>query len=319
MSLLVLYLSASAVPTPAPTPTCAHPPCIHSTCTTWTEPPKPGAACKDCPNIVFSLTDDQDAVIGGWDPMKQTQKLLQNDANGAFLINWRIHTPICSPSRSQTVSGRYFHNIKSMLEVPPAKLQGAATGHIDGTLYRNDSFGVHLRAAKGYNVGMFGKSNFNTCDGFDRWFQAARCGYGGGYQDNESPSFHYKASKDEYATDLLLRKSIEWIRRDNISGASSGGRPWFLYFAPHCPHTPAVPAIKYENACVNVTSPRIPSYNWTNDGFHELVARQPPLTHDDEILIDDLARRRCQTLMSVDDAHAALVGAVKGLGAWDNT
>ena len=108
--------------------------------------------------------------------MTQTQKLLQNDSSGAWLTNWRIHTPICSPSRSQTVSGRYFHNIKSQLEVPPALLQPAASGHIDGTLYRNDSFGVHLRRAAGYNVGMFGKSNFNTCDGFDRWFQVMACG-----------------------------------------------------------------------------------------------------------------------------------------------
>jgi hypothetical protein len=74
------------------------------------------------------------------------------------------------------VSGRYFHNIKSQLEVPPALLQPAASGHIDGTLYRNDSFGVHLRRAAGYNVGMFGKSNFNTCDGFDRWFQVMDSG-----------------------------------------------------------------------------------------------------------------------------------------------
>jgi hypothetical protein len=85
--------------------------------------------------------------------MTQTKELLQNDANGALLSEYRIHTPICSPSRSETVSGRYFHNIKSLLEVPPAKLQPAATGHVDGTLYRNDSFGVHLRAAKGYQVG----------------------------------------------------------------------------------------------------------------------------------------------------------------------
>ena len=44
---------------------------------------------------------------------------------------------------------------------------------IDGSLYNNDSFGVHLREKKGYNVGIFGKSNFNTCEGFDRWFQGA--------------------------------------------------------------------------------------------------------------------------------------------------
>ena len=285
----------------------------------WVPPPPPGPACKDCPNIIFSLTDDQDVQLGGWEPMVQTRKLLQEDANGAYLTNWRIHTPICSPSRSETVSGRYFHNIKSDLNVPPAKLQGAATGHINGSLYDNDSFGVHLRAKKGYNVGMFGKSNFNTLQGFDRWFQGVNCGYGGRAQDNESPTFHTKVDRSQYFTDVIANKAIEWMKRDNVSGASAGGRPFFVYFAPHCPHTPAHPADKYANACPNVTSPRIPNYNYTNDGFHELVARQPPLSRADEILIDDLARRRCQTLLSVDDANAALVAAVKEIGAWDKT
>ena len=25
----------------------------------WVPPPQPGPACKDCPNIIFALTDDQ--------------------------------------------------------------------------------------------------------------------------------------------------------------------------------------------------------------------------------------------------------------------
>ena len=75
----------------------------------------------------------------------------------------------------------------------------------------------------------------------------------------------------------------------------------------------------YRDECEGVTSPRIPNYNYTAPGFHELVARQPPLTQDDEILIDDLARRRCQCLMSVDDAHAAIVQATKDLGVYENT
>ena len=68
-----------------------------------------------------------------------------------------------------------------------------------------------------------------------------------------------------------------------------------------------------------VTSPRIPSWNYSDPSFHELVARQPPLTADDEVLIDDLARRRCQCLMSVDDAHAAIVQATKELGVFNKT
>jgi arylsulfatase A-like enzyme len=172
--------------------------------------------------------------------MKQTTKLLQK--TGSMLTNWRIHTPICSPSRSETVSGRYFHNIKSTIAVPPPSLLPAATAHINGSLYKNDSFGVHLRGQRGYNVAIFGKSNFNTYEGFDRWFQGACLGYGCSYEDNESPTFHYHSPADEYATALLGNKSIDWLHRDNVSGTTSDSRPFFLYFAPHCPHTPAAPA-----------------------------------------------------------------------------
>jgi hypothetical protein len=133
---------------------------------------------------------------------------------------------------------------------------------------------VHLRAQKGYQVGMFGKSNFNTYEGFDRWFQAAVCGYGGHYEDNESPTFHTAGGPTDYATDFIAEKALEWLKRDNVSGASNGGRPFFIYFAPHCPHTPAIPSIKYNESCVNVTSPRLPNYNFTGPGFHQLVASQ---------------------------------------------
>ena len=156
-------------------------------------------------DIVFSLTDDQDVALGGWNPMKQTQELLQK--SGGLLKNWRIHTPICSPSRSETVSGRYFHNIKSPLPVPPIKLQPAATGHIDGSVYNNQSFAVYLRRDKGYNVGQFGKSNFNTCEGFSRWFQGAFLGYGGGWQDNEAANFSYHGKPTD-CTPSTLKESL---------------------------------------------------------------------------------------------------------------
>eukprot|EP01052_Picozoa_sp_SAG31_P056050 SAG31_NODE_15826_length_736_cov_1.535322_1_plen_135_part_00 len=64
-----------------------------------------GPACKGCPNIILSITDDQDLVLGGWTPMRQTQALVA--ARGATLTQWRIHTPVCSPSRSELVGGSF--------------------------------------------------------------------------------------------------------------------------------------------------------------------------------------------------------------------
>ena len=104
-----------------------------------------------------------------------------------------------------------------------------------------------------------------------------------------------------------------------MTGAAAGGRPFFVYFAPHAPHNPAKPADWYADACTGVASPRTPNYNHTHPSFHELIARQPPLTEADATLIDELARRRCQTLLSVDDAHAAIIATLKELGKFDNS
>ena len=161
---------------------------------------------------------------------------------------------------------------------------------------------------------MFGKSNFNTFQGFDRWFEAAIVGYGGQYQDDESPSGFYRANQTEYATSLMANKTIEWILRDNVSGATSGDRPFFVYFAPHCPHTPATPADWYNETCAGVKAPRQPNYNWSTPLFHDVIAQQPPLTAIDEEHIDLLARSRCQCLLSVDDAYAGISTALDTVG-----
>eukprot|EP01047_Picozoa_sp_COSAG01_P024548 COSAG01_NODE_1520_length_10029_cov_26.551374_14_plen_461_part_00 len=220
-----------------------------------------GPACKGCPNIILSITDDQDLVLGGWEPMRQTQKLVAD--RGATFTQWRIHTPICSPSRSELVSGRYYHNIKSTLAVPvPNRIIYAGTEHVNGTLYKNQSFGVFLRRSKGYQVGLFGKGNFNTYDGFDRWFQGVSFSYGPvKWQDDESPGGVYTQGPDVYPTSLLGNKTVEWISRKSVSGE---GRPFFAYFASHCPHFPATPAHEYEDACPGFTAKKYPNFNHTN-------------------------------------------------------
>ena len=60
------------------------------------------------PNIVLILTDDQDAALGGAEPLEQGRKLLA-DA-GAEFVNAYATTPICCPSRASILTGRYLHN-----------------------------------------------------------------------------------------------------------------------------------------------------------------------------------------------------------------
>ena len=99
------------------------------------------------PNLIFVITDDQDVLLGGLEPMPITRKWLQE--GGATLSNYFVNTPICCPSRSEYVSGKYYHN------------HGAPGGncmHVDAEAA---VFGPHsvfstLQAA-GYATGVFGK------------------------------------------------------------------------------------------------------------------------------------------------------------------
>lgn len=117
-----------------------------------------------------------------------------------------------------------------------------------------------------------------------------------------------------YGTSVIGNKTIEWLR-----AVAGNGRPFAVYFAPHAPHSPSTPSAWYKDACVNVTSPRNPAYNYSTPLFHNLVSRQPPLDDSDATEIDSLARKRCQTLLSVDDTYAELVGVLEELGVANNT
>jgi arylsulfatase A-like enzyme len=62
------------------------------------------------PNIVFIQTDDQDVEIGGLAPMARLRSLV--GAEGASMQHWYVNTPVCCPSRTETLSGRYHHNMR---------------------------------------------------------------------------------------------------------------------------------------------------------------------------------------------------------------
>lgn len=254
--------------------------------------------------------------------MDQTKRLIGD--TGATATAWTIHTPICAPSRSELLSGRYFHNIKNAALSPPGKLCGSgAVGHIDleNKVYPH-TFANSLRIGKGYHTALFGKCMNGGCNNpgsmngaFERWFEGTSY-QGGTYFDNESPGNKFPAGNYSggYGTSVIGNKTVEWLTAINGTG-----RPFFVYFAPHAPHSPATPAAWYKDACPGTASPRTPAYNYTSPLFHNLVARQPALDDDDAIAIDELARRRCQTLLSVDDSYAGIYEAVKALGKLDNT
>jgi hypothetical protein len=66
-------------------------------------------------------------------PMPKTKALMAD--LGATATNFFIHTPICCPSRSELLSGRYFHNIKQV---------GGGCMHVNESKVNGDTFARYV-------------------------------------------------------------------------------------------------------------------------------------------------------------------------------
>ena len=249
--------SAGSLPPPPPTPPAAP------------HLPAAGPPCKDCPNILLMFTDDQDLVLGGWEgPMVQTKKVIGD--RGATATEWRIHTPICAPSRTEMQSGRYYHNIKNDAPTPFWSVTSGAIGHIALDKAWPQMFAKTLREQKGYTSALFGKCMNDDCGAnpqagglnlhhmgaFDKWFEGTDY-QNGEFYDNEAencpgwpwPETQCRTQVNEstvgagYLTSELGNRTIQWIRE-----AASERRPWFVYYATHAPHVSETPLFLFQVA-----------------------------------------------------------------------
>lgn len=288
------------------------------------------------PNMVWFLTDDQDQELGasfpnlgGVTPMPKTKQLMEE--KGASALNWYIHTPICSPSRSELLSGRYLHNIKQA---------GPQPGHLPGSAYCD---GMHVNYSKvnphtfartlseegGYTVGMFGKylnvqPEPYPPPGWDAWL----ANDGGTYI---APTFQtkniaglpdggWKGNSSDYTTAVVGNASIAWIR-----SVAKGDKPFFAYVAPKAAHEPFNPAPWYEDHWDDAWpqhEPRPENWNCSLESrkdHHGNIATTPLITEQAADVISAIFRNRWRTLMSVDDVIADVIRSVDELGLLDST
>jgi arylsulfatase A-like enzyme len=213
-------------------------------------------ACK--PNVLVIVSDDQ-----RWDAMdvmpKTTKWLLQGGTvngqpvtGGTEFQNAYVTTPLCCPSRSSIMTGRYAHNhgVKQNPTVPP----GGAT---DPTITAiQDSTLERYLQGDGYRTGMIGKFLNGWPLNVDPPYFDSSAMVTESYcpfkvKEKGVPTVTHGADPvgtapndycaGEYSTSYMAQKGMDFIQ----DSESDDTRPWYLYIAPHAPHEPPIPESAY--------------------------------------------------------------------------
>jgi len=269
---------------------------------------------KQRPNIIFVMADDLDTVLGSPQVMRKTKRLLQDE--GVTFENAFTTSPICCPSRSSILTGRYSHNH----HVTTNTKNCYGEDWIHGPEKAN--FGKLMQDA-GYKTAYFGKylNNYDgerIPDGWNYWSALVRNSRFYNYTLNVNGKLvkHKNNYKKDYFTDTMTTASLNYFSRMK-RGINSP--PVMMVLSMAAPHGPEDAAPQYQKAFENITAPRFPNFNFTSPDKHWIVRRTPPLDSLRVKFIDTLYRKRLQTLLSVDDAIERLYIMLMKTRQLDNT
>jgi arylsulfatase A-like enzyme len=268
------------------------------------------------PSIILILTDDQPAWM--MDPLPTVRNDLLGD-RGVMFGEATATTPLCAPSRASVLTGQYTHH------------HGVANNYHPYAYWALDdssTVATWLHDA-GYRTGLYGKylngylGNAPRTDytgplpyvppGWDEWHAYTQLRFFDYALVDNTVVVPYGSADGDYATDVLAAKAVDFIR-------SSGNRPFFLYFAPYAPHDPATPAPRHVGRYAGVPPWRPLSYDEADVSDKSGTIRlQPPMPDDLVAYTDALYQNALESLLSVDDAVAAILQAVREMGRDEDT
>ncbi|KAF5284165.1 hypothetical protein FQR65_LT00165 [Abscondita terminalis] len=274
--------------------------------------------CKrERPNIIFILTDDQDLLLQSMVAMPHIRKVIADE--GVTFTNAFVNSPICCPSRSTILTGKYPHNTG----VTNNSISGNCCSHHWQKHHEPHSFPSLLKAKGNYTTFYSGKY-LNTYgnkanggakhvpDGFDWWI---------GLKGN-SKYYNYTLSvngtgrwfSDEYLTDVMKDYALSFLNQRHVYTT-----PFFMMLATPACHSPFTPARRHRRAFLNVKALKTPSFNYSDDNRHWLIRMPPKHLPQDASILDDIQRSRYQTLLAVDEMVYEIVAKLKEMSVLDDT
>lgn len=220
------------------------------------------------------------------------------------LPNAKIVIPVCTPSRTATLTGLF----------PPNN--GVTTNNANAYQFHDLSIGRMMQRA-GYRTAIMGKYlNWWHTDptwmasGWDDW----RVLWGNhvyyDYALNENGVLvEYGSDPEDYLMDVLAGHALDFL--------STAPDPFFLYFPIYTPHGNRTAAPRHLGMHDDVTPARRPNYNdkGTNPPAW-LGAYEPPAAPSS---IDKMHRQAYDCLQALDEAIEAIIDLLDSRGVLDNT
>ena len=280
-------------------------------------------AAQARPNIVVLMTDDQ--TFDSMSVLPKTRDLI-GDQGATFTRSFANYS-LCCPSRSTLYTGQYAHNHGVITNTPP---NGGFT-----RLDTSNWLPLWLQRA-GYRTMHVGKflngygrdAPPSVPPGFNDWHgtvdPSTYSYYGFTVYENGVP----RTYPGVYSTDFIAGRADELI-----AAAAPSKQPFFMsvaFLAPHSggPREPGDPpgiataavAPQYTNAFAALPLPTPASFNESDMSDKPLAMQaRPPIGAVRAVRIQEAYQQRLESLLSVDDAVASIVSALRSSGELDNT